>query len=274
MTIKGIWIDDPVKDVLKPEFWEKMVEHDLSVGAIMVERLGGSFDEIYSNDTLSKVRDLAFKKDIELVLTVWPEPTKVWMAEFEKKMPDMLKAAGASGLEFDLEGNWLRKEVSGFASLDAAGDEFVKVFERVTSALDVRTEVTTYPFHVENSKTADVAPHADRLLPQAYSVCRRDPGGDVDWDGPYGPGAMQRLTMDRAKQVPGVGSALGPLLSCGLAAYEQTFKGHAPEEAMQVAWDAALKYAPIEIRFWSSKWVFGIRKNGYASKFLKSLRGT
>lgn len=272
MITKGIWIDDPVRDVLKPEFWDTMVAHDLSTGAIMVERLGNGFDEIYTSDTLKKIRDLANKRDIELVLTVWPEPNKGWMDEFEQKMPGMLEAAGAAGLEFDLEGNWLKKSVVGFPSLDKAGDAFVSLFQRVAGSVDVRTEVTTYPFHLENSKSADVAQHADRLLPQAYSVRNRS-DGDVAWDGNYGPGSMQKITFDRAMQVPGVGTTGGPLISCGLAAYDQVWPGKTGEEAMRKAWDTAAAYEPVEIRFWSSKWVFGVHKNGYASRFLMSMAG-
>ena len=40
---------------------------------------------------------------------------------------------------------------------------------------------------------------------------------------------------------------------------------------MRVAYDAALQYDPVEVRFWSSKWILGIRSNGYASRFIKSL---
>lgn len=270
MVTKGIWIDDPVKDVLKPEFWDTMVSLDLSVGAIMVERLGGGFDEIYNNETLAKIRKLARERDIELVLTVWPEPDKAWLGEFEQKMPAMLAASGAAALEFDLEGNWLKKQVRGFPNIDKAGDRFVEIFEKVVKPLDVRTEITTYPFHLENNRAADVAPHADRLLPQAYSVRSRSTGV-IDWGGPYGPGAMQRLTLDRAQTVPGVGALDGPLLSCGLAAYDQEWPGRTGEDAMEVAFRAAMKYVPLEIRFWSSKWVFGIKDNGYAKRFLKSL---
>lgn len=276
MVTKGIWIDDPVKDVLKPEFWDKMVEHDLKVGAIMVERLGNDFDEIYQPATLEKIKKLALGRDIELVLTAWPEPDKAWLTEFSDKIPGMLAASGAAGLEFDLEGSWLSKAVRGYPNLDKAGDAFVQVFEQICESLDVRTEVTTYPFHDENNRAADVAPHADRLLPQAYSVrTRKRDGADwkVPWEHDYGPGHMQRVTLGRAVKVPGVGSPGGPLISCGLAAYDQEWPGVTGERAMKAAWDAALPYNPLEVRFWSSKWVFGIMENGYASRFLKSLKG-
>lgn len=271
----GIWIDDPVRDVLGGAFWDKLVEHKLTTAAIMLEGLGKGFDPNYKVETLEKIRELAFARDIEIVLTVWPEPNDVYLKEFEAEIGPMLTAAGASGLEFDAEGNWLPIKVKGFGNIDEAGDELVKVVQRVSAAHDVRSELTTYPFHTENSKTADVALHADRLLPQAYSVRKRtdSKGKDllIDWDGGYGPGKMQRLTLDRAKMVRGVGTTAGPLISCGLAAYDQVWPGKKGEDAMRIAYDAACAYEPVEIRWWSSKWVFGILANGYASRFLKSL---
>ena len=267
----GIWIDDPVRDVLKGEFWDKMVDHGLSTGAIMLEGLGDGFNPSYGVETLQKIKSLALPRDIEIVLTTWPEPNQKYMKDFEDKIEPLLSAVGAAGLEFDLEGNWLPIKVSGYANLDKAGDAFVEMFQRVSARLDVRTECTTYPFHTENAKTADVAPHCDRLLPQAYSVSERS-GKDVAWDSAYGPGKMQKLTLDRAKQVRGVGTTAGPLISCGLAAYEQRFAGHTPEEAMDVAYKAACVYEPVEVRWWSSKHVFGIMANPYAGKFIKGLK--
>ncbi len=275
LPYRGIWIDDPVRDVLKAEFWDKMVEHKLTVGAIMLEGLGDGFNPSYNVETLGKIKALALPRNIEIILTTWPEPDPKYMREFEDKIEALLAAAGASGLEFDLEGNWLPAKLRGYHSLDHAGDAFVETFQRVSARLHVRTECTTYPFHTENSNKADVAPHCDRLLPQAYSVRHRT-SGEIGYDSPYGPGGMQRLTLDKAKMVKGVGTTSGPLISCGLAAYDQVWPTHTGEQAMKAAYDAALKYEPIECRWWSSKWVFGImakrpEANRYASRFLKSL---
>jgi hypothetical protein len=277
MTSKGAWVDDPVHDVLSAPFWDKMVDHGLTTGAIFLESFGNGFDPSYKPETLQTIRSLAHPRDVELVLTACPEPTEEYLAQFEQKIPAMLQSSGASALEFDMEGNWLPIKVKGFANLDKAGDAFVEVFARVTSKLDVRTELTTYTFHTENNKAADVAPHCDRVLPQAYSVYLRKEGG-VDkpqaWDGNYGPGKMQQLTLDKSLKIRGVGTTAGPLICCGLAAYDQEWPGHTGEEAMRIAWNAALHYQPVEVRFWSTKWIFGVKANGYASRFLKSLKPT
>lgn len=271
MTTRGVWIDDPVRDVLKPAFWEKMVEHGLTTGAIFLESFSNGFDPHYTPELLAKISGLALAHDIELVLTVCPEPTEAYLTQFEAKIPVLLEAGGASALEFDLEGNWLPIKVMGFANLDKAGDALVEVFQRVTPQLDVRTEVTTYPFHTENNRSADVAPHCDRVLGQAYSVYIRN-DTPQDWDGNYGPGKMQHLTLDRSRKVPGLGTSGGPQLSCGLAAYDQEWPGHTGAQAMQIAWDTALAYGPLEVRWWSTKWIFGVKANGYASRFLKALK--
>lgn len=273
MITKGVWIDDPPRDVITKAFWDKLPEHGIKTAALMLEGYGDGFDPSYTVETLEKIKALALERDIEVVLTTWPEPTTAYMEQFRAKIGRMLAASGAAGLEFDCEGNWLgdRARGGGYPSLDVAGDHLVELVMETSKKYDVRSECTTYPFHVENSRTSDVAPHMDRLLPQAYSVRKRT-SGDIAWDSPYGPGGMQRLTLDRAKQVLGVGTTAGPLISCGLAAYDQTgWPGHTPEEAMRVAYDAAKAYEPIELRFWSSKWIFGFKSNGYASRFLKSV---
>ncbi len=273
-TIRGVWIDDSVHDVLQPKFWDTLVAHKFTTGALMLEGLGHGFDPSYSEDMLGKLGALARERDCEFVLTCWPEPKAQYLIDFEAKIGALLTAAGAAALESDLEGNWLPGEVKGFPNIDKAGDELVQVYGDVLGRIDCRAELTTYPFHPENNKSADVAPHVDVLLPQAYSVYKRKvKGADTpqDWDGNYGPGHMQTLTLDKAKLVHGTNTPGGPVLSCGLAAYDQVWPGRKGEDAMRVAYDAAMLYAPREIRWWSSKWIFGHLSNGYASRFFKSL---
>jgi hypothetical protein len=271
MVNLGVWIDDSVKSVRSPKFWDDFKEHGFETAGVMLESVKGGFDPKYDTRTLEDIRSHALSRDIEVVITVWPEPSKAYLEELELKIGPMLEASGAAGIEFDCEGNWLKGGLRGYPSLEAASQAFVESFRRISLRYDVRTELTTYPYHAENGKSALVAPHCGRILPQAYSVRKRS-SGDVDWDSRFGPGGMQRLTMDRALRVPGVGQNSGPLVGCALAAYDQTWPDRDPSEAMQVAYDAAMTYNPIEIRYWSSKWIFGARANGYASKFIKGLK--
>lgn len=268
MTVHGVWIDDPAASLRKPAYWNLIAEHGFRTAALMLETSETGFDPKYSLDDLRAARSMAFDRDIEIALTVWCEPNPKWIAEFKKNIGGYLKASGASALENDAEHNWHRERVKGFANLDKAGDALVEAWDAVSADNDVRIEATTFTFHTENSERADIAPHAHRLLPQGYSVRNRSEGV-IEIDGAYGPGRMQKLTFDRAKAIcakPG-----GPRLSCGLAAYDQVWPNVLPEDAMQIAYDAAMAYDPIEIRYWSSKWIFGNRKNGYASRFFKRL---
>lgn len=266
MTRLGMWLDDPASHIQKAPFWDELKRHGISTAAIMLEGVGNGFDPKFTVEDLETIGKLARERDIEIVLTCWPQPNKSYLEEFEAEIGKFLVACGAAGLECDLESNWTSRQVVGFKNLDKAGDEVVLILDRLSKKYDVRIEATTFTEHAENSLRADVASHAHRLLPQAYSVRNRS-SGTILWDGPYGPENMQIRTLDRALQVPGVQK-----LSCGLAAYDQVWPGKTGEEAMQKAYEAALKYNPEEIRLWSSKWVIGIKKNGYASRWLLGLK--
>lgn len=271
MPIRGLWVDDPISHVTEAPFWDKLKAHRIETAAIMLETFGKGFDPKYKASDLVRVKTLAHERDIEIVLTVCPEPSQNYLEELEGHIGELLLASGAAGLEFDVEGNWLPIKVKGFGNLDEAGDELVAAFHSIGLQYDVRTEVTTYPYHTENSKTADVAQYASRILPQAYSVRHRG-SEEIGWLDRLGPAGMQRLTLDRALMVPGVGGPGGALVSCGLAAYDQVWPGRPGEEAMHTAYKAALMFSPFEVRWWSSKWVLGCQANGYASRFLMSLK--
>ena len=65
-------------------------------------------------------------------------------------------------------------------------------------------------------------------------------------------------------------------IGCGLAAYDQTFPAHTPEEALDKAFDQSVAEGCTEIRFWSSEWLIpeqlshgGNKGNGYSGKWLE-----
>lgn len=265
----GLWLDDPPKVVLREVYFDQLVALGVRVVAVMIDTSRRGWDPKWSVGQLNELRQLALSRDIEVVLTCWPEPDPEDIDAMVKDLPRLLVAAGASALEIDTERNWrhdrvrnVRRQV-GRSSLDLAGDHLVAGLSRVRAQLDVRLELTTFTSHTENGRSADVAPHMDRLVPQAYSVRERN-GKLIPWSHSYGPGGMQRFTIDRTLLIE------GPKLSVGLAAYDQAWPGHTAHEAMEIAWLAALAYDPMEIRFWSSKWVLGVRANGYAADFLRS----
>ena len=188
---------------------------------------------------------------VSVILTCWPRPDREQLAELERDMTVLAYSCGADAIEVDAEANWDRKFLRGFGSMGEASAELVAVLRRV--ARGRRVELDTYPFHTENSERALVAPHVDLLLPQAYSVNERA-GKPVAWDSELGPGRMQRVTMERARQT---GAPATALTGIGLAAYEQRWAGHTPEEAMGLALRTARDLGVTRARYWSSRWIFG-----------------
>lgn len=277
VPLHGAWVDSPPSEVLKPAWWAEYRALGFQTAALMIESFKDGLDERWTDHEIAHAGVLARSADVELVLTFVPEPKRKYLTEFERRAPALCTLAGAAGLDMDVEGNWLVREVEGFENLPEAGVELVKIVRRFSRKLDVRLEGSTFTFHGENGPRAALAPLLDRWLPQAYAVRHRKDGTGqeilVPWEDRLGPAQMPHTTLDRALLIPGVKES-HPRLGCGLAAYDQTWPGHDPEEAMQVAYDAAKAYLPVEIRWWSTKWILGPRANPYAARFLRRLNGT
>lgn len=273
-TAHGLWIDDPPRVVLTEAYWARLRELGFTVAALMLESVTPGFDPRYSVADLQRLGELARAHDVELVLTVWPEPRAEYLLQLRQRLPALVRAAGAAALEFDAESNWIGGKVVGFRKLSDAADALVVVVVELRKELDVRSELTTFTMHGENGRHATLADDVDRVLGQGYSVRhRKDAEGrpfDVPWDHAYGPGRMQRLTFDRSLQIPRKNGK--PAISCGLAAYDQEWPEHTGEEAMRVAYREALRYQPKEVRWWSSKWVIGALSRPYAVRFFRELR--
>jgi hypothetical protein len=257
--LHGLWIDDAPRRVMTPEYLDDFRRHGFRVGAVMLETVTPGFDPKWTPRDLARLGETFRKADLELVVTVWPEPRLQYIEELAKKLPTFLEASGAAALEFDAESNFTRKKVVGFKNLDDASGALVAVVSGFKTMFDVRTEITTFTMHEENSPRAKLADDCDRTVNQGYSVRNRTDGQgvafEVPWNHQFGPGSMQRLTFDRAASVPKKNGK--PTLSCGLAAYDQRWPNRSIAEAMQTAYDACLPYQPKEIRWWSSKWVIG-----------------
>lgn len=270
----SVWVDQAPSVVLDPHYWAKLRAHNLTGAAIMVETSSSGLDAKWSVEQLAHAGVLARAADVELVLTYWLEPSKAYLKEFERTVPGILSTTGAQ-LDLDQEGNFVKSKLEGFATLEEAAVEAIAMIRGFTRTLDVRIDFSTFPFHAENSARAVLAPKCDRLYPQAYSVVHRKDGTGkefvVEWGDRLAPGTMQHITMERAKQVPGAGTPQGPDLCIGLALYDQGFPGHGWKESLEVALSAALVYKPKDVRFWSSKWIFGPRANPAVPAFLKSL---
>lgn len=285
----GLWLDDPPKVALTEGYFRSLVDCNIDCIAIMIDRSDRKWLSTWSPKQIERALKLADPHCIEVVLTTWPYPDVDQITAMARSMSTLMNIGPVAAWESDLEFNWKSKHVSGFrtqhidgerrSALDLAGDFFLEKAREVCDPINARVEVTSFTQHTENGSKADVAPHVDRLLVQAYSCATRkryDPKAkkSVDWRVPwnhtYGPGKMQRFTLDRTLMVPGIDDGK-PEVGCGLAAWSQRWPNHKPDEPMQIALQAAMDYDVVDIRWWSSKHVIGVKKNPYAAKFLESL---
>lgn len=263
MTVKGLWIDDSPQRVLDPDYFKRLQDIKIDEIAVMVETAGRLWDPIWSNNRLEMLRDLSLTYGIDLALTIWPEPSPNYLDAMEKALPKMMKSSGAVEIEVDCEFNWKSSRLRGFRSMESACDRLVKIM----ASTGVRKCLTTFTAHTENGTAAQVAPHMDLLLPQAYSVVNRN-GQVVKVGDLLGPARMQAYTLDKTLSIPGVGSKIQ--LGCGLAAYDQGFP-IGRENAMEAAFQAAVEKGAKHIRWWSSKWVVGARKQKWSADFITSV---
>lgn len=279
--VHGIWIDDH-RRIKDETVWDDMLEHGITSIALMVEGHSEKWDPKYDTADMELLCGYAQERGMVVGITDWPYPNREWIdTMFEYLKPWFEAGMPIAFTESDLESNWIDRHVQGFKDLDEAGDYLVDRKLELASMNGARFETTTFTSHTENGRGADVAPHADRIFGQAYSVrnrAKKNPETgkyDVPWAIPYshtyGPIGMQKHTLDRSLQVPGVEDGR-PELGCGLAAYDQKWPGKSPEQAMRAAYDTALLYNPPEIRWWSFKWVFGYRATDYGRRFLKSIK--
>lgn len=292
----GMWVDTAHSVVLSESFFEwytRALSFDLL--ALMVDDPDKDPSLSWSETDIGRILELADPGSIEIVLTSWPYPDRRQIDELCKRLRSLMLVGPIAACENDLEWNWLSRNLNenDFDDMDAAGDYLHDAMRHVCSEQAARYEVTTHAYHPENSARSDVAPCADRMISQAYSVDSRKQKNPqtgeterivVPFTGRHGPGRMQRLTFDRAMEIPR--DPGGPELCAGLAAWAQRFTGlsaadndlrsklglNIPVFAMLVALVATLPYSPLDIRWWSLKHVVGPLANPYASGFLRGLR--
>lgn len=267
----GVWFDDSVSGVNQGYIDVCKACHINSV-AIMVNKSNTGMEDIpwilrYKKevfvDAIKKFKD----NSIDVTLTCWPRPSKEQMDSMFKDIEEIMSLSGASNFEVDTEGNWDKRFLVGFKTMQEAAKYLGDGMNRVAHSRGGKTSLTTFTYHQENSSRAQIGKYMDSLYPQAYSVCKRD-NNPVEWTGILGPGKMQELTLGRAKKVP---EFIGEL-ACGLAAYEQNWPNHTEAEAMKVALEKAIALGVTRIRFWSSKWIVGAVKTHYGAAFLKTLK--
>lgn len=282
-----MWCADAPRTVLKEGFLSEAVDLGITTLAVMIDTNLVQWDPRWKVRELEQLCDKAVvQRDLEVVLTVWPVPMVVELAAMRVDLERMVQF-GCVAVEIDVEGLWKERWVRGFDDLGHASKHLLDMLLSICQPHEVRTELTTHPFHDEGVwTTAEVeaflaaeaamrhrslAPNVDRILWQAYSTNRTPGGKPVKWnDSKLGPGAMQEFTLGRALNVPGVAKGR-PKLGVGLAAYRQAWLDHAPIESMWKAYAAALRYEPVEVRWWDSRFIIGNHRNEYSADFIRRI---
>lgn len=263
-----LWIDDPKRMLLSSNYWDTIQGLGFTTAAIMVETAVPGWDLKFNKRDMARIGKFADDRDISLVLTVWPDPNKKYLNNFRRGVVPLLSESGAVALEADLEFNWKKNLVQDFSNYDKAGDYLVDIFDGIHAEADVEIEVTTFPYHTENSRNADVTPYVDRLMVQAYSVRHRDKL-KVSWNHAFGPNKIVDSTLKRTHQISQYKDIE---IGVGLAAYDQVWPNRSPHEAMYKAWrsvDVFKTFPIVKRRYWSSKHILGIRKKEYAFTFFR-----
>ena len=281
----GVWGDLPKRMILTPEFFDWYAnELRFDLLSIMIDDADPQVEFSWSEKDVEKALELADPYAIEIGLTTWPYPVPDLLAQMETKMAALLAVGPVAEWETDQEFNFQEDDVQGYPNLIVASKALVEIKARLCAKYECRNVVTTFTYHVENSAQSLTIPYADRAAIQAYATDERN-GKRVTWKHRLGPGNMQKLTLNRTMQIPGIKEGDVELL-VGHAAWNQEgftekrrIKGRdrwvpAPEKAMRVSFEASLPYNPVAHNWWSLKYIYpkSRRYNTYAETFLKSLR--
>lgn len=261
----GVWLDDGPRQALQPHYLRRLRALPISEVAVFLDSMLSPASR-WTPQQLDRLREAL--PDCELVATLWGRSTREWVESLPSRLTEAMCALGTRTVEVDLEGDWRRRRLRGYPSMQHAGEALV---ETLRERCGVQTlEVTTFPAHVEARSSAVVTPLADRLVLQVYSVRHLGSIPDpIAWDDPrYGPGAYQRTALARA-------AATHPAVEvvAGLAAYDQRWPSRTPEEAMRAALEGAQAAGCQHARYWSAKWLARLSARSWSAPALRALAG-
>lgn len=234
--LRGVWVDVSPDTVFTKDVVE-FLRGNFDVLAFMIEGLDEKFRWSTADASVAK---LTFPTH-ERICTFWPSQYGDGLAVESYKAAKIAFEMGCSALELDLEMNWHGRNM----------DDVNTVAEAVATAhLDL--DVTTVPYHKQNSVEADFA--VRRQAVQAYTTAsRRNTAG-------LRPHELPKIAHERALKT-------GAQQVCiGLAAWDQTKFEEGPRAAMTTAYKTALSCRPTEIRHWSLKHIL---RNQYARDFIE-----
>ncbi|MEQ9080455.1 MAG: hypothetical protein RLP09_41705 [Sandaracinaceae bacterium] len=256
----GIWLDDPPSVVLRPRYLDTLRQLPIQHLAVMADGPApGLHDARWTTADLARLR--AALRSRRLILTAWAAAHAKSTAELGQRLPALVDALEADGVEVDVEpvGDWSEGDVRGFEDIDRDGsrlDEASDALAAVLVSLPVpEIETTVFPGalrHVIPLLEALVAtgtPKTLRLWLQVYAVATRS-GTPIAWNGKLGPMRFPREALaDARARVPS-----DVEVCAGLAAYRTTWAEHG--DSMTVAAQSALMDGgPRRLRWWSGKWL-------------------
>jgi len=276
-----LWIDEPRRVALNEGYFRELRDQGIDSIAIMIDKSDREWKSTWSFQDIEMALRLSDPYAMEVILTIWPYPTVSWMKSAFVDLRTMCEIGPIAAIEADLEFNWKTKYVEGFMAiprgmsrLERAGNEYVSRLDDLVGEYQIRKEMTTFTSHTENGRAATVSPHMDCVIVQAYAT-RHRPGvrGNrvvIPWDHAYGPGYMQKYTLDRTMLVPGIAEKKVEV-GYGHALWDQHWPEHTPLEAMVKSFRESIAHSIgiTRVRCWSSKWR---KRNSYASKFLMMLQ--
>lgn len=281
-TSLGLWVDLPKRMVLTEDFFNWFaIELGFDSMSIMIDGPNRAVNFSWGPKDVERALRLAEPCAIEVGLTTWPYPDSNQLAAMKTAMDELLSVGPVAEWETDEEFNWRKAHVAGFVDLNEAGVALGKMKQELCTKYECRNSMTTFTFHLENGPRATTAPDMDRVIIQAYAIDERD-GKPIGFDHRFGPGNMQKITLDRTMTIKGIADG-SPELGVGHAAWAQhgftvtknNKQVRVPAaQAMLISFETSLAYKPVIHNWWSAKFVYPKSRhyNTYSELFLKSLR--
>ncbi|MES2899519.1 MAG: hypothetical protein V4723_07310 [Pseudomonadota bacterium] len=271
---RGMWVNAPAKfDTAQVSFLQSIGVrrvHLMLTNDITPYRDCSSATapkQIVSAEKMARAIGIATDAGLKVFATSYIPPSKDVidrMVHTNSLLGRAIAASDLAGVEYDIEGQWVKAKVCGFANHRAAVDYLVARTRALRPSLAVGVTV-----HYGRLTSAEIAIEKfDWISAQAYSKCpllqcaehradvRRPPKGAVAplksyrravssaWDNPDNqPGTMQRNVARRL----GTGKQIVVL---GLPAYSQFWNSnHTVTEAMQLAHEAAADLGVQDARY-------------------------
>jgi hypothetical protein len=249
--VRGIYVDDPPELVLRDGYLETLRSIGFDHIVLCVHDARGTWEWTPLESRMA--HDTCERLELGVSLMTWPPKRPRGIEEHVS----ILKRLSPRRWEVDLEGNWLgaitQRKIAGAALIEAADQ------------LGVPLDITSHAGHGEliegGPDVHDLLMEDSCVWGQAYCL-----SGLVAGHPAFGlPTAIER-TIDRFRALKGAFQR-----GIILAAWDQShWPASSPNQAMKEAFAKALEYTQ-NIRWWSSKFVLGVRKNLYSWRVIRKL---